>query len=263
MNFDVGKVTDGCVKWIQDWFASVNPGGNAVLGISGGKDSTVAAGLCVKALGKDHVIGVLMPNGTQKDINDSIKIADFLGIRWLEVNIQDGCNGLLNSIQNAKINNAADNADTVTCSEQTHINMPPRVRMTVLYAIAQSMNGLVANTCNLSEDHVGYSTLYGDYSGSFSPLGKLTVSEVIAIGKYLGLPVELVDKTPSDGLCGKTDEDNLGFRYAELDRYLRTGEIDDQDHKARIDRLYRSNKFKLEIIHIPTYDPGLEIRIPH
>lgn len=263
MNFEVEKVTEGCVKWIQDWFAAVNPTGNAVLGISGGKDSTVAAALCVKALGRDRVIGVLMPNGTQKDISDSRKIVNFLGIRYLEVNIQDGCNGILNSIQSAQIGNAGDGESTVSCSEQTRINMPPRVRMTVLYAIAQSMNGMVANTCNLSEDHVGYSTLYGDYSGSFSPLGKLTVAEVIAIGKYLELPIDLVDKAPSDGLCGKTDEDNLGFLYAELDNYLRTGEIENQEHKANIDRLYRRNKFKLEIVHIPTYDPGLEIRIEH
>lgn len=263
MGFDVEKVTADCIKWIQDWFAAVNPNGNAVIGISGGKDSTVVAGLCAKALGKDRVYGVLMPNGEQKDISDSRKIVEFLGIKYLEVNINDAYNGILNSITGAKIGNKSDAWTGVTLSEQTLINVAPRIRMATLYAVGQSVNGMVANTCNLSEDHVGYSTLFGDYSGSFSPLGKLAVTEVKAIGKYLGLPIDLVEKAPSDGLCGKTDEDNLGFTYAELDIYMRTGEIENQEHKARIDSLYKRNKFKLELIHIPTFDPGLEMKIEH
>ncbi|MDO5154705.1 MAG: NAD(+) synthase [Eubacteriales bacterium] len=263
MGFDVERVTAECVKWIQDWFAAVNPTGNAVVGISGGKDSSVVAALCAKALGKERVVGVLMPNGEQKDISDSRKIVEHLGIKYVEVNIADAYDGILNGIQNGVFGNTSDDWNGITCSEQTLINVAPRIRMTTLYAVGQSVNGMVANTCNLSEDHVGYSTLFGDYSGSFSPLGKLTVTEVRAIGKYLELPIDLVDKAPSDGLCGKTDEDNLGFTYAELDVYLRTGVIENLEHKEKIDRMYKRNKFKLELIHIPTYDPKIEIKIEH
>lgn len=263
MAFDVEIITEACVKWIQDWFLAVNPTGKAVIGISGGKDSTVTAGLCVKALGKERVVGVLMPNGEQKDISDSRKIVDFLDIPYIEVNIENAFQGILQGITGGKFANFPKDSEKMELSQQTLINVAPRLRMTTLYAIGQSVNGMVANTCNLSEDHVGYSTLYGDYSGSFSPLGKLTVTEVKAIGKYLGLPIELVEKAPSDGLCGKTDEDNLGFTYAELDEYLRTGRIENKKHMALINQKYEKNKFKLEMIHIPTFDPGLEIAIEH
>lgn len=250
-NFNVEKVTNDCIDWIKDWFDNVNPNGKAVIGISGGKDSTVTAALCVKALGKDRVFGVLMPNGIQKDIADAYKVADYLDIQYKVCNISktyedicEACGG-------------------ITPSEQAMINLSPRLRMTTLYFIAQSINGIVANTCNLSEDHVGYSTIYGDMSGSFSPLGGLTVTEVKAIGRYLGLPIELIEKVPSDGLCGKTDEDNLGFTYAELDNYLRTGEIENIEHKKKIDMLYLKNKFKLNMLHIDTFNPHIGIAIEH
>ena len=143
----------------------------------------------------------------------------------------------------------------VEISRQTLVNLPPRIRMSTLYAVSQSMNGRVANTCNLSEDWVGYSTRYGDAAGDFSPLGKLTVQEVKEIGKHLGLPPVLVDKTPSDGLSGKTDEDNLGFTYAVLDRYIRTGVCEDPDVKARIDRLHTLNEFELKPIPCFEFNP--------
>ena len=263
MVFDAERVTNECALWIKKWFDEVNPTGNAVVGISGGKDSSVVAALCVKALGVDRVIGVLMPNGEQKDISDSKKLVDFLGIKYIEVNIADAYDGILSGIQNGKTGNGDVDWNKIECSNQTLINIAPRIRMTTLYAVAQSVNGMVANTCNLSEDHVGYSTLFGDYSGSFSPLGKLTVTEVKAIGRYLGLPLELVDKAPSDGLCGKTDEDSLGFTYADLDVYIRTGKIDNEADRQNIDDRYRRNKFKLELIRIPTFDPKLEIKIEH
>lgn len=240
--FDAKKVKDDVVAWIRDWFEENGPGCNAVIGISGGKDSSVVAGLCAEALGKDRVIGVTMPNGEQKDISDSIRLIQHLGIRSCNVNIGDTYNTLIKAVEEQLGTLDAE------VSSQTIINMPPRLRMTSLYAVSQSMNGRVANTCNLSEDWVGYSTRYGDAAGDFSPLGGLTVGEVIEIGLELGLPVDLVKKTPSDGLCGKTDEDNLGFTYAVLDRYIRTGVCDDPDTKALIDRKHKMNLFKLKPI---------------
>ena len=240
--FDALKVKDACVQWIRDFFAENGPDCNAVVGISGGKDSSVVAALCVEALGRERVIGVLMPCGEQADIDCSLKLVNHLGITYHVVNVKDAVEGLVNAMP-----------DSVPLSAQSRTNLPPRIRMAALYAVSQSCNGRVANTCNLSEDWVGYSTRYGDAAGDFSPLSRLTVAEVKEIGHLLGLPADLVEKTPIDGLCGKTDEENLGFTYAELDRYIRTGEIDDMDKKARIDRLHRINQFKLELM--PVFEP--------
>ena len=242
--FDALRIKNECVEWIRDFFAKNGPDCNAVLGISGGKDSSVAAALCVEALGADRVIGVLMPCGEQADIDCSLKLVNHLGIRYYIVNIKDAVEGL----------KAAMPAD-LPLSTQSITNLPPRVRMTTVYAVSQSVNGRVCNTCNLSEDWVGYSTRYGDSVGDFSPLSRLTVAEVKEIGHLLGLPYDLVEKVPIDGLCGKTDEDNLGFTYAVLDRYIRTGEIDDPATKERIDRLHRINQFKLELM--PVFEPNL------
>ena len=244
--FDAKQVKDQVVKWIRDWFEVNGKGCNAVIGISGGKDSSTVAALCVEALGRDRVIGVTMPNGVQKDISDSMMLINHLGIRHFNVNIADTYQALMNTIGEQFA------PESIEISRQTVINMPPRLRMTTLYAISQSMNGRVANTCNLSEDWVGYSTRYGDAAGDFAPLGGLTVAEVIAIGKELGLPTELVEKTPSDGLSGKSDEDNLGFTYAVLDRYIRTGVCDDPKVKASIDDKHAKNLFKLQ--PIPHFD---------
>ena len=198
-NFDVKKVTNDCVQWIKDFFEKNGKDCMAVVGISGGKDSSVVAALSVEALGKDRVIGVLMPNGEQSDIDMARKLVEFLDIRNFEVNIKDAVCGVLNNLP----------FNGYDISEQTVTNLPARIRMATLYAISQSMNGRVANTCNLSENWVGYCSKFGDAAGDFSPLENLTVTEVKAIGRELGLPSELVDKTPTDGLCGKTDEDNL------------------------------------------------------
>ncbi len=242
--FDAKKVKEQCVAWIQKFFEENGPGCNAVIGISGGKDSSIAAALCVEALGKDRVIGVLMPQGVQPDIDMAQLLVDHLGIRHYTVNVQDAVNGILNNLP----------AD-MEITPQTRQNIPPRVRMATLYAISQSNNGRVVNTCNLSEDWVGYSTRYGDAAGDFSPMSNLTVTEVKEIGRLLGLPDVLVDKTPIDGLCGKTDEENLGFTYAELDVYIRTGYIADQEKKAIIDRKHKMNLFKLALM--PAFQPEL------
>ena len=242
--FDVKKVTADCVAWIKDFFEANGKGCNAVVGISGGKDSSVAAALCVEALGKDRVIGVLMPCGEQHDIDAAYALVNHLGIRHFVVNIKDAVEGLKAALPK-----------DIEITAQTVTNIPPRVRMTTLYAVSQSMNGRVVNTCNLSEDWVGYSTRYGDAAGDFSPLSLLTVAEVKEVGRYLGLPDLLVDKVPIDGLCGKTDEENLGFTYMELDRYIRTGEIEDMAKKENIDRRHKANLFKLQLM--PVFDPKI------
>ena len=242
--FDAKKTKDQCVAWIRKFFEENGPGCNAVVGISGGKDSSVAAALCVEALGKDRVIGVLMPKGEQHDIDMAHLLVEHLGIRHYVINIQDAVEGILKNMP----------AD-LPLTPQTLQNIPPRVRMTTLYAVSQSNNGRVVNTCNLSEDWVGYSTRYGDSVGDFSPMSNLTVTEVKQIGRELGLPNILVDKVPIDGLCGKTDEDNLGFTYAELDVYIRTGYIADPEKKANIDRRHKMNLFKLQLM--PCFQPEM------
>lgn len=243
--FDAQKIKNECVEWIKDFFEKNGQGCNAVVGISGGKDSSVAAALCVEALGADRVIGVLMPQGEQHDIDMAYLLVNHLGIKHYEINVKDAVEGVLKNMP-----------ENLNVSVQSRVNLPPRIRMSVLYAVSQSVNGRVVNTCNLSEDWVGYSTRYGDAAGDFSPMANLTVTEVKEIGRVLGLPDVLVDKVPIDGLCGKTDEENLGFTYAELDRYIRTGEIDDMAKKELIDNKHKWNLFKLQLM--PTFKPTLE-----
>ena len=240
-NFDAIKLKNDCIQWIKNWFKENGLDCKAVIGISAGKDSTVVAGLCVEALGKDRVIGVLMPNGVQADIKDSYRVCEHLGIKYVEVNI----GSTIEHLQTAILSKG------VELSDQTIINLPPRIRMSALYAVSQSVNGRVANTCNLSEDYVGYSTRWGDSVGDFAPLGNLLTDEVIAIGDALGLPYDLVHKTPSDGLCGKTDEDNLGFTYEDLNKYIRTGTCGKPEVDKIISYKHEKNLFKMQ--PIPTF----------
>ena len=242
--FDANKVKDECITWIRDFFQKNGNGCNAVVGISGGKDSSIAAALCVEALGRDRVIGVLMPQGVQHDIDMAYLLVNHLGIRHYEINIKNAVDSLISSLP-----------AELDLTPQTLQNLPPRIRMSTLYAVSQSVNGRVCNTCNLSEDWVGYSSRYGDSVGDFSPLSHLTVTELKEIGHLLGLPEELVEKTPIDGLCGKTDEENLGFTYAELDIYIRTGKIEDSNKKELIDKKHNANLFKLELM--PSFKPTL------
>ena len=241
--FDAVKVKNDCVAWIREFFEQNGKGCNAVLGISGGKDSSVAAALCVEALGKDRVIGVLMPKGEQHDIDMARLLVSHLGIKSYEINIKDAFDGLVAAFP-----------QELPLSTQAQTNLPPRLRMSTVYAVSQCVNGRVVNTCNLSEDWVGYSTRYGDAAGDFSPMANLCVREVKEIGRVLGLPDVLVDKVPIDGLCGKTDEDNLGFTYETLDKYIRDGIEPDSATKERIDRLHKMNLFKLQLM--PAFRPS-------
>lgn len=240
MKFNAEKAKNDVVVWIKDWFEKNGKDCVAVVGISGGKDSSVVAALCVEALGKDRVFGVLMPKGEQHDIDVALSLVNHLDIKYTVINIKSAYDAIVNEIDN-----------NIELSKQAVINLPPRLRMSTLYAVSQSLNGRVANTCNLSEDWVGYSTRWGDSVGDFSPLSNFTVAEVKEIGRVLGLPSIFVDKVPIDGLSGKTDEDNLGFTYEVLDRYIRTGVCEDEEIKRKIDELHARNKFKLELM--PTF----------
>lgn len=250
-SWDVGVVKDQIVQWIREWFATNGKGCSAVVGLSGGKDSAVVAALCAEALGADRVLGVFMPNTTDgvvsvhaslqrihEDKRDARKLVECLGIEWCTVDITAAYTSIISRLQRTGI----------TPTDQTRINLAPRLRMSTLYAMSQSIGGRVANTCNLSEDWVGYSTRYGDSVGDFSPLSNFTSDEVIAIGKACGLPDELLNKTPSDGLCGKSDEDNLGFTYRTLNEYIRLGVCRDEEVKKRIDELHAKNQFKLQLM---------------
>ena len=243
--FNVEKTTKDCIKWIQDWFYENGNGSacNAVVGISGGLDSAVVAALCIEALGKNRVLGVVMPNGFQESIESAADIILHLDINFYSLDIKTAVDGIIHQLKT-----------WTDVSKQSTINLPPRVRMATLYAFSQSANGRVANTCNLSEDWIGYSTRYGDSVGDFSPLSNLTKTEVREMAKYLQLPDWIINKAPSDDLCGKTDEENFGFTYEVLDRYIRTGEIEDKEIKKKIDRMHEKNLFKLKLMDSFPYE---------
>jgi len=239
--FDPLKIKNEIIDWIRGYFEQNGKDCNAIVGISGGKDSSVVTALCVQALGARRVTGVLMPRGEQHDIAYSKELAGILGIKHKIINIKDTVNQLLSEIEKSGM----------TANKQAVINTPARIRMTILYAVSAIENGRVANTCNLSEDWVGYSTKYGDSAGDFSPISSLTVTEVKLIGNELNLPQKFINKVPEDGLSGLSDEENLGFTYDTLDKYIREGICDDTAVKEKIDRLHLLNKHKLELI--PSY----------
>lgn len=234
---------DIIIRWIKDWFK--DKAGPAVLGISGGKDSTVCAALLAEALGPDRVIGVMMPNGVQSDIDDSHKVVDFLKIKSMTVNIGGAYNELRSEINKQYSGIPLPSLFTT--------NTPARLRMVTLYGVAAMEKGFVCNTCNRSEDYVGYSTKYGDAAGDFTLLNCLTKTEVVELGDYMNLPSELVHKTPSDGMCGKSDEDNMGFTYETLDKYIVEGlPPKSLEIKMKIDKMHNNPNTKLKLIPMPS-----------
>lgn len=251
------------VNWIKEYAKASNLRG-VVLGISGGKDSAVVAALCCEALGKHNVFGVLMPNNVQSDISDSIAVVDFLGIKNVTVNIGETYNSLVNTINGAMVHNVFE-PDTTNkpvhdfLNDKTKTNIPPRLRMTILYAVAQELGYRVAGTGNRSEAYVGWFTKWGDGAHDFNPIAHLTTEQVINVGLELGLPEHLVKKTPADGLTGKSDEDNLGFTYKKLNDFILKSEIkstyvgdndeesiDDVVVKLKIEKLHKISAHKRE-----------------
>lgn len=221
--------------WIKDYFIDNGPDCKAVIGISGGKDSSVCAALLCRALDPDRVVAVKMPQGEQSDIADANEIIEYLGITEVyEVNIGPACDATLASLPSG-----------MAGLPQVYTNIPARERMKVLYAIAAAVHGRVCNTCNRSEDYVGYSTKFGDMAGDFSLLSNYTVREVLEIGEMLRLPNHLLYKTPADGLCGQTDENNLGFRYATLDAFLLDFVYPEYEVYQRIMQRHSRNLHKL------------------
>lgn len=252
------RLTKDVIQWIKDYYKD-NPEGKAIIGISGGKDSTICAALLVEALGKDRVIGVLMPNGVQNDIDDSYNVCEYLDIYSLEVNMEDAYEGLRDNIGAALANNYVEHPYTsVYDNDMIRTNLPSRLRMATLYAVAALYpNSRVVNTSNFSERYIGYCTKGGDTVADFSPLGKLTVREVLAIGDDLGLPYELVHKTPADGMSGKSDEEKIGFTYEELDNYLLIeNKTPSREVLDKITKMHEANKHKL--LPMPMFNPEEE-----
>lgn len=246
-DFDPAREIENITAWIRGWFEENGPEASAVIGISGGKDSSIVAALLVRALGLKRVVGVMMPDGVQADIADSRALVEHLGLTAYTVDIGPGKQALKASVEESFGG---------PLSKDSAINLPPRMRMATLYAIAQSLEhgGRVANTCNRSEDYIGYSTKYGDAAGDFSPCAEYLVTEMRLIGDALGLPADLVHKTPSDGLSGLSDEAKIGFTYETLDTYIATGSCPDPAIREKIDRMHRLNLHKLKTI--PVYHRG-------
>ena len=248
MEFNPQLQLVGLLEWMHTQMEACH-GRTAVIGISGGKDSSTVAALAVAAYGKENVMGVLMPDGVQPDIDYSNGLVDVLDIPHVTINIHDAVQGVVKEMERVGL----------TPSRQTLVNLPSRVRMATLYAVAQSLDaGVVINTSNLSEDWVGYCTIYGDSAGAFSPLGMYTTEEVIALGRQLGLPEKFLIKPPSDGLTGLTDEDNLGFTYHAVNEYVRRGTVDPAI-KEQIDDRHRVSRFKFQTI--PMYHNGLPMAL--
>ncbi|GCD11699.1 NAD(+) synthase [Clostridium tagluense] len=239
-DFNVAMETKKVIEWIQVYFKNNKSAKGAILGISGGKDSTVVSALLVEALGKDRVYGVLLPNGVQKDISDSLKVVKDLDIKYSIVNIADSFNGLVDNIQEFQY-----------LSDQSLINIAPRIRMATLYAIGQTLGYRVCGTGNKSESYVGYTTKFGDSSSDFNPISDFDTEEVIAIGDYLGISHNLVHKIPSDGLCAKSDEENLGFTYHQLNEYMDNGTCGDK--KIDMDIFWKHEASLHKFNPIPTF----------
>ena len=243
-------IKEQAISWVKEYFEkNGNPNTKAIIGISGGKDSSVVAALCCAALGKDRVIGVMMPNGVQSDIADSIKLCNFLGIKNYTVNIGSAYQALAAEIKSV--------TNTENTTPQFNTNTPSRLRMSTLYGIA-ALDGNARISCNgnYSERLAGYFTIWGDGAGDFAPLANLFVDEVVQLGIDLGLPEDLCVKAPADGMSGKTDEDNLGFTYAELKKVATGNESEvDADKVAKIKAKLKALDFKRKLLNLPCFEP--------
>ena len=254
------EIKDQIVEQLRQWWNANRGTGPAVIGISGGKDSTVVAGLLCAAIGRENVLGVMIPDGNQKDINDSKRVCERLKINNVEVNIgaiTTEFNALIHDIANRHVKEARAGKFPRPRADFTRrtTNIPPRVRMTLLYAIAQNYDGRVINTSNASECYVGWGTLYGDTVGDFAPIKNLFVDEVVALGKLLKLPKDLVEKRPSDGLTDKTDEENLGFPYSDVKRVaLKIPGWQEGTAFADVEAKHAASQFKRDIINVPGID---------
>lgn len=237
-NFNVDSSFNVIEKHWKDWANKINAK-TWVVAVSGGKDSTIVAALAAKIFGKENVVGVMLPCDGQKDINDSMRVVDMYCGKCVSIDIGDMFYNLLDKLD----------ANGIEQTNDTKINIPPRLRMTATYAVAQSVGGIVLNTSNLTEDILGYCTLWGDTTGSYAPIQGLTVTEVLELGDYIGIPYDLVHKVPADGLQTMTDEDRLGMKYADVDKFIRTRE-GDMVLVSNILAKYYANKFKLDMIHI-------------
>lgn len=250
--FNAEEHLNKCINWCKDWFQKNAPNHKAVIGMSGGKDSTIAATILAIAIGANNVIGVAMPDDGQ-GINDADEICKFLGIKYIKAPIS----GMTNAFK-GMWREFGD--EDFKWSHQAETNIPPRVRMTMLYAIAQTYNGIVVNTCNLSESYLGYETIFGDLAGGMSPIKNLTATEIIALGDELKLPSNWVHKTPDDGLPNSSpDEEKFGFTYETLDRWIRTGEKGDTEVMRKIFARYEASQFKRDCVNIQAYNPNLMV----
>lgn len=248
---EITNIKEDLVLWIQNMMEKTG-GNKAILGISGGKDSSITAALCKEALGSENIIGVIMPDGVQEDISFAYGICEELNITCIKLPINTITSEFLQLIDHKNQGIIQD------ISEDSKINLPARVRMTLLYALSQSIPASrVVNTGNLSENWIGYTTLYGDNTGAFAPLGNLTSHEVIQIGRFLGLPEKYLIKPAADGLTGETDEDVLGFSYETLNKYIRQGILPEESIKEKIDQMHEKSRFKFDLI--PTFPVNLPI----
>lgn len=254
--FNAEKVRDDIIDWLKQ-YAKKSNFHKVVIGISGGKDSTVTAALCARALGPKNVYGVMLPDGEQKDIEDSILVCQSLGIPNINVNIRDMHEDLLREIDFTNCDPGRDDF-LVDYSKEADINVAPRLRMTVLRYITQALDARLVGTGNLSEITVGYFTKDGDQSCDFSLLGDLTSLEVVQIGLSMPeIPAHLVTKTPSDGLCGLSDEEKLGVSYKDIHEYIRNNHVLLRENRKIYDRIYKMWVNSLHKINKPeTYELG-------
>ncbi len=243
MEFNAQEHATKIIDFIRDYYQKNNLGG-VVLGISGGKDSGVVAGLFAKAIGPENVIGVTLPcHSKSQDANDAVLVAEKFGFKLINLD--------LTSVYD-QFEEEAKKIDDFVVSEDSEINLKPRLRMSSVYYLAQMYTKktgkvyLVAGTGNKCEIYVGYFTKGGDGVSDINVLGDLTVEEVIKVGEVIGVPEQVLYKAPSDGLSGKTDEDRLGFTYADVAKVI-NGEPVDENVKAVIERKHAANQHKFNI----------------